>query len=72
MEIGKGMKNVQLLVVDSASLEQGRPRLCGVGEQGEIFFRAGGKFHVNYRNSTDLWAAKNFQVSLRAIWAPTI
>lgn len=36
------MKNVQLLVVDRASLEQNKPRLCGVGEPGEIFVRAGG------------------------------
>ena len=39
---GRGMKNVQLLVVDRASLEQGKPRLGGIGEQGEIFVRAGG------------------------------
>lgn len=39
---GRGMNNVQLLVVDRASLEQGKPRLCGIGEQGEIFVRAGG------------------------------
>ncbi len=39
---GRGMKNVQLLVVDRESLEQGKPRLCGVAEQGEIFVRAGG------------------------------
>lgn len=33
---GRGMKNVQLLVVDRASLEppeQGKSRLCGVGER---------------------------------------
>ena len=39
---GRGMKNLQLLVVDRASLEQDKPRLCGVGEQGDIFVRAGG------------------------------
>lgn len=39
---GRGMKNVQLLVVDRVSLERGKPRLCGVAEQGEIFVRAGG------------------------------
>ena len=39
---GRGMKDVQLLVVDRASLERGTPRLCGVAEQGEIFVRAGG------------------------------
>ena len=53
-EVGKGMKNVQLLVVDRTSLEQGKPRLCGVGEQGEIFVRAGGKFDVNHGNNTDV------------------
>lgn len=45
--IGRGMKNVQLLVVDRTSLEQSKPRLCGIGEQGEIFVRAAGKFDVN-------------------------
>ena len=53
MKIGKGMKNVQLLVVDRTSLEQGKPRLCGIGEQGEIFVRAGGKFDVNHGTHTD-------------------
>lgn len=38
---GRGMKNVQLLVVDRASLEQGKPRLMEKGS-GEIFVRAGG------------------------------
>ena len=36
------MKDVQLLVVDRTSLEQGKPRLCHVGESGEIYVRAGG------------------------------
>lgn len=36
--IGQGMLHVQLLVVN---LED-RSRLCGVGEQGELFLRAGG------------------------------
>ena len=36
--IGQGMLHVQLLVVDS----EDRSRLCGVGEQGELFLRAGG------------------------------
>lgn len=57
-EIGRGMKNVQLLVVDRASLERGKPRLCGVGEQGEIFVRAGGKFDVNHEINADLLLAK--------------
>ena len=50
---GRGMKNVQLLVVDRASLEQDKPRLCGVGEPGEIFFRAGG-LAEGYLGSDDL------------------
>lgn len=37
------MQNVQLLVVDRASLESKKPKLCGLGEVGEIFVRAGGK-----------------------------
>jgi L-aminoadipate-semialdehyde dehydrogenase len=36
--IGQGMKNVQLLVVD----RDDRNKLCGVGEQGELFIRAAG------------------------------
>ena len=47
------MKNVQLLVVDRASLEQGKPRLCGFAEQGEIFIRAGG-LAEGYLGSDDL------------------
>lgn len=50
---GRGMKNVQLLVVDRASLEQGKPRLCGFAEQGEIFVRAGG-LAEGYLGSDDL------------------
>ena len=58
-EVGKGMKNVQLLIVDRASLEQGKPRLCDVGEQGEIFVRAGGQFHINHENDPDVQIAKD-------------
>lgn len=36
--VGQGMKNVQLLVVD----RENRNKLCEVGEQGELFFRAAG------------------------------
>jgi L-aminoadipate-semialdehyde dehydrogenase len=36
--VGQGMLHVQLLVVD----REDRTRLCGVGEQGELFLRAGG------------------------------
>lgn len=43
------MKNVQLLVVDRTSLEQGKPRLAALGDSGEIFVRAGGKFKVHCR-----------------------
>jgi len=35
---GKGMKNVQLLVVN----RENRAQLCKVGEVGEIYFRAAG------------------------------
>ena len=50
---GRGMKNVQLLVVDRASLEQGKPRLAEVGELGEIYVRAGG-LAEGYLGSDDL------------------
>jgi len=36
--VGQGMLDVQLLVVD----REDKNRLCGVGEQGELFIRAGG------------------------------
>ena len=36
--VGQGMQNVQLLVVD----RENPKRLCDVGEQGELFLRAGG------------------------------
>ncbi len=36
--VGQGMLDVQLLVVD----RENRDRICGVGEQGELFLRAGG------------------------------
>ena len=36
--IGQGMMNVQLLVVD----RDDRNKLCGIGEQGELFIRAAG------------------------------
>lgn len=36
--VGQGMMNVQLLVVD----RDDKTRLCQVGEQGELFLRAGG------------------------------
>lgn len=39
---GRGMKDVQLLVVDRESLAAKKPRLCNVGESGEIYVRAGG------------------------------
>lgn len=52
------MNNVQLLVVDRASLGQGKPRLCEVGEQGEIFVRAGGEFDVKHKIYADLQIAK--------------
>ena len=36
------MKDVQLLVVDRDSLSEKKPRLCDIGESGEIYVRAGG------------------------------
>jgi L-aminoadipate-semialdehyde dehydrogenase len=36
--VGQGMKDVQLLVVD----REDKTKLCAVGEQGELFIRAGG------------------------------
>ena len=39
---GRGMKDVQLLIVDRASLEAKTMRMCNVGESGEIYVRAGG------------------------------
>lgn len=52
------MKNVQLLVVDRSSLEQGKPRLAALGDSGEIFVRAGGKFEVHCRVYVNLDLAK--------------
>lgn len=67
---GRGMQNVQLLVVDRDDIS----RLCDVGEQGELFIRAGGlaegylgddertaelnrtKFVTNWFVDTSLWA----------------
>ncbi|KAM0794352.1 hypothetical protein BDR22DRAFT_876217 [Usnea florida] len=67
---GRGMQNVDLLVVDRASLEQGKPRLCGVNEQGEIFVRAGG-LAEGYLGSEDLNREKfipNFFLKNPNIW----
>lgn len=38
----KSGSDVQLLVVNRKSLAEGKPRLCGIGEKGELFVRAGG------------------------------
>lgn len=40
--VGQGMMDVQLLVVD----REDKTKLCGVGEQGELFIRAGGLAEV--------------------------
>ena len=53
------MNNVQLLLVDRESMEKSKPRLCGVGEQGEIFIRAGGKFDGNDGIKVDLGLAQH-------------
>ncbi|KAL3233803.1 L-2-aminoadipate reductase [Nakaseomyces bracarensis] len=49
MPAGKGMKNVQLLVVN----RNDRSQICGVGEVGEIYVRAGG-LAEGYRGLPDL------------------
>lgn len=41
--VGQGMQNVQLLVVD----RENPKRLCDIGEQGELFLRAGGLARVS-------------------------
>lgn len=67
---GRGMNNVQLLVVDRASLGQGKPRLCEVGEQGEIFVRAGG-LAEGYLGADDLNKEKfipNFFLKNGSMW----
>ena len=61
---------MQLLVVDRVSLEQGKPRLCGVAEQGEIFVRAGG-LAEGYLGSDELSNQKfipNFFLENPNIW----
>jgi L-aminoadipate-semialdehyde dehydrogenase len=50
---GKGMKDVQLLIVD----RENRDRICDVGEIGEIYVRAGG-LAEGYLGSDDLSKAK--------------
>lgn len=42
MLILEPLSDVQLLVVQRESLAEGKPKLCEVGEIGEIFVRAGG------------------------------
>ena len=44
------MKDVQLLVVDRQSLAERKPRLCNVGESGEIYVRAGGLGIISFEN----------------------
>ncbi|KAM0341447.1 hypothetical protein ACHAPQ_000538 [Fusarium lateritium] len=50
---GKGMQNVQLLVID----RQDRNKICGVGEVGEIYVRAAG-LAEGYRDNPALNAEK--------------
>lgn len=52
--VGQGMLNVQLLVVD----REDKTRLCQVGEQGELFIRAGG-LAEGYLGDDDKTAALN-------------
>ncbi|KAI1114257.1 aminoadipate reductase [Nemania sp. NC0429] len=52
--VGQGMLNVQLLVVD----REDKNRLCQVGEQGELFIRAGG-LAEGYLGDDDKTAALN-------------
>lgn len=68
---GRGMQDVQLLVVRRASLDEGRPQLCEVGEDGEIFVRAGG-LAEGYLGSDDLNKARfipNFFLTKPNVWA---
>lgn len=68
---GQGMKDVQLLVVDRESLAKEKPRLCNVGEQGEIYVRAGG-LSEGYLSSDKLNADKflpNFFLPDPDVWA---
>lgn len=67
---GQGMKDVQLLVVDRASLEKGTPRLCGLKEVGEIYCRAGG-LAEGYLGSDELNKEKfipNFFLKNPDVW----
>lgn len=67
---GRGMQNVQLLVVDRASLENKKPELCSVGGVGEIFVRAGG-LAEGYLGSDELNKEKfvnNFFLSKPNVW----
>jgi len=67
---GRGMKDVQLLVVDRESLAAKKARLCNVGESGEIYVRAGG-LAEGYLGSDELNAQKfipNFFLDDQEFW----
>lgn len=49
---GRGMKDVQLLVVNRESLKGNKPQLCKVGETGEIF---GTTFQVFFQSLRRTW-----------------
>ena len=75
---GKGMKNVQLLVVN----REDRSKMCTVGEVGEIYVRAAGlaegymgdqamndqKFHTNWFVDTNLWVEFDNKTSKGESW----
>ena len=67
---GRGMEDVQVLVVDRPSIERNEPELCGIGETGEIFVRAGG-LAEGYLGSDELNKIKfisNFFLPNPHIW----
>ena len=75
---GKGMLDVQLLVVN----RQDRTKLCGVGEQGELYVRAAGlaegylqlpdltaqKFVSNWFTSNEDWRAQEAEFVTKQPW----
>lgn len=50
MPAGRGMHNVQLLVVDRTD----RTKQCAIGEVGEIYVRAGGLAEASYYRYLDV------------------
>ena len=59
---GRGTKDVQLLVLDRASLEAKTPRICNVGESGEIYLRAGRLAEATWAPMSSI-ARSSYQIS---------